>query len=363
MLLAAALAGAELVNEEACWLEAWQRDQPYVINSMLAVFSLFSAPETLQARYELFHTAYVDRGRIAIVDQPLIPGQNVTELLQIAKAVKEAYEKGLLTYVANETGVYAYYNGTLAMTIKMAEGEEWNVKFGAWTSRQLSGGTWLNYTTVEIKVNETVTQYLALIYARYINESHKLYVFTLAQVGESGYSQAFTWADYWFKNKTVYFGDWVVVSNTTLSSYFAAVSRAVDELAKKWQASDKQYKPQAYPQMSQALMEISRAIAGTDIDKPLGRGYALVTDIALAAALFAFGARAMFAFGVVDSVYSAVEAYRRTRNPGFATFCGVFKGMKTLMTAPMGRYGVIHTIQKGAISYVAGCASLIPFGR
>jgi len=157
VLLAVVLVGAELVNEEACWLETWQRDQPYVVNSMLAVFSLLSAPETLQARYELFHTAYVDGGRITIVDQPLIPGQNVTELLQVAKAVKEAYEKGLLTYVANETGVYTYFNGTLAMAIKMAEGEEWNVEFGAWTSRQLSGGTWFNYTTVEIKVNETVS--------------------------------------------------------------------------------------------------------------------------------------------------------------------------------------------------------------
>ena len=75
----------------------------------------------------------------------------------------------------------------------MAEGEEWNVKFGAWTSCQLDGNTWLNYTTVEIKVNETIIQYLALIYARYINESHRLYVLTLAQMGDGGHSQAFTW--------------------------------------------------------------------------------------------------------------------------------------------------------------------------
>jgi len=155
-VLLCVLTVAALASAEAYWLEAWQRDQPHVVNSMLAVFSLFGAPETLQARYELFHTAYVDGREIAIVDSPLIPSQNVTELLQIAMAVKAAYESGRLTYVANETGLYAYYNGTLAMTIEVAEGGEWDLKFGAWTSRQLDGNTWLNYTMVEIKINETV---------------------------------------------------------------------------------------------------------------------------------------------------------------------------------------------------------------
>jgi hypothetical protein len=77
-----------------------------------------------------------------------------------------------------------------------------------------------------------VLEYLALVYVRHINKSHKLYVFTLAQVDGGRYSLSFTWANYWFKNKTVYFGDWVVVANTTLSGYYAAMSRAVDALAK-----------------------------------------------------------------------------------------------------------------------------------
>jgi hypothetical protein len=47
----------------------------------------------------------------------------LTSLLQIAKLIKEAYEKGLLTYTANETGLYAYYNGTLALAVEKAEGD------------------------------------------------------------------------------------------------------------------------------------------------------------------------------------------------------------------------------------------------
>ncbi len=231
--------------------------------------------------------------------------------------IKEAYEKGLLTYTANETGFYAYYNGTLALAVEKAEGEGWSVKFGEWTSRRLNANTWLNFTTLWINVNGTVLEYLALVYVRHINESHKLYVITLAQAGGGRYSLAFTWASYWFKNKTVYFGDWVVAANTTLSSYYAALSRAVDALAKKWQASDRRFMPKAYRQISQALREISRAVAGTDIDKPLGRGYALVTDIIIKAILVSSFARqvlAAVAAGVFFGAYSAWDYYARTGN-------------------------------------------------
>ena len=132
---------------------------------------------------------------------------------------------------------------------------------------------------------------------------------TLAQVDGGRYSLAFTWANHWFK-KTVYFGDWVAAANTTLSSYYAAMSTAVDALAKKRQASDKQYKPQAYPQISQALREISRAVAGTDIDKPLGRGYALVTDITPAVKAYIIAV----AGGAIVGEITATFTYARTGN-------------------------------------------------
>ena len=244
----------------------------------------------------------------------------MTSLFQIAKSIKEAYEKGFLTYTANETGFYAYYNGTLALAVEKADGDGWSVKFGEWTSRQLDVNTRLNFTTLWINANGTVLEYLALMYVRHINESHKLYVITLAQVDGGRYSLAFTWANYWFKNKTVYLGDWVVVANTTLSGYYAAMSRAVDALAKKWQASDKQYKPQAYPQISQALREISRAVAGTDIDKPLGRGYALVTDIAPAVKAFIITAVGSAIIGTI----TAMGTYSRTGSVSRAVACGAW---------------------------------------
>ncbi len=226
-----------------------------------------------------------------------------------------------MTYTANETGFYAYYNGTLALAVEKAEGDGWSVKFGEWTSRRLDANTWLNFTTLWINVNGTVLEYLALVYVRHISESHKLFVFTLAQVDGGRYSVAFTWANYWFKNKTVYLGDWVVVvANTTLSGYYAAMSRAIDALAKKRQASDKQFMPKTYRQISQALREISRAVARTDIDKPLDRGYALVTDLAPAAAAFIITVASSAIVGTI----AAVTTYHRTGNVGRAVACGAW---------------------------------------
>jgi hypothetical protein len=231
-----------------------------------------------------------------------------------------------LKYTANETGFYAYHNGTLALAVEKAEGDGGSVKFGEWTSRRLDADTWLNFTTLWI--NGTVLEHLAPVYVRHINKSHRLYVFTLAQVDGGRYSLAFTWADYWFKNKTVHFGDWVVVANTTLSGYYAAMSRAVDALAKKWQASDKQYKPQAYPQISQALREISRAVAGTDIDKPLGRGYALVTDIVPAKALVV----ALVGSALAGATAAAISYFWFQRPAPRAAACGLWVGVHTFFS-------------------------------
>ena len=66
-----------------------------------------------------------------------------------------------------------------------------------------------------------------------------------------------------------------------------AEEEAVNRIANAWQSSDKQYKPQAYPQISQDLMQISRAIAGTDVNAAIRQGYALVTDVNLALGIVA----------------------------------------------------------------------------
>ena len=323
LLVVLALAGA-----------AYAADESFIVNSLFGAFSLIDTPDALLPRYELFHTAYVTSSGITIVDGPLIPGANATELAALAKAIfhdlKQKYDSGQLQVVANETGVYAYQNGTLAFALTTAVPESatgWlSIEFGNWTSMQLDSNTWLNYTRAKAAGRD----WLVLYYVRYVNETHRLYVITLAEVEDGGYGRVFTWANYWFKNKTVYFGDWVVVEqNVTLSQYYALLSAAVDKLAKKWQSSDKQYKPQAYPQISQALMQISRAIAGTDIDAVLRKGYALVTDVWIKVAFI--GA---LAAGVAQGLYT----YAITRDARRALFCGFNTFWNTFLigVAPIG---------------------------
>ena len=309
-------------------------DEAFIVNSLFGAFSLINVPDALMPRYELFHTAYVTSSGITIVDGPLIPGANATELAALAKAVlhdlRQQLDNGSLQIAANETGLYVYQNGTLAFAMATAVPENatgWlSVEFGNWTSMRLDSNTWLNYTRAKAAGRD----WLVLYYVRYVNETHRLYVITLAEVEDGGYGRVFTWANYWFKNKTVYFGDWVVVErNVTLSQYYALLSTAVDRLAKKWQSSDKQYKPQAYPQISQALMQISRAIAGTDIDAVLKKGYALVTDVWIKVAFI--GA---LAAGVAQGLYT----YAITRDARRALFCGFNTFWNTFLigVAPIG---------------------------
>jgi hypothetical protein len=132
----------------------------------------------------------------------------------------------------------------------------------------------------------------------------------------------------------VYFGDWVVVEgNFTLSQYYALLSTAVDRLAKKWQSSDRQYKPQAYPQISQALMQISRAVAGTDIDKPLGKGYALVTDVTIGVGL---------ASAVIFGGLAAYDCYRRTGSLGRAVAVGLWVGVNSFFAGALGGWWSVY---------------------
>ena len=188
--------------------------------------------------------------------------------------------------------------------------------------------TWLNYSWVEANGSK----FLFLAYVKYIDNTHKLYVFTLAEEAGGRYARAFTWANYWFKNKTTYFGDWVVVQGAdSLSSYYAAMANAVNALADKWK-SDKGYVPQSYPQIARALQQISRAVTGTRIDLPVDKGYGLVTDFAqIFASALLYGVLVGTAFGVIT--------YWRTGDARQAVMCGLSMGAVAFASSLAPFYG------------------------
>ena len=65
---------------------------------------------------------------------------------------------------------------------------------------------------------------------------------------------------------------------------------------------------------------MSRAVAGTDIDKPLGRGYALVTDPAPAVTAFIITA----AGGAIVGTITATFTYARTGDARRAALCATW---------------------------------------
>ncbi|MFN3805396.1 MAG: hypothetical protein ACK4SY_10095, partial [Pyrobaculum sp.] len=264
------LAAATYASNEMCTVDT------SLIAKMFATFSLLDVPLPAQARYDLFHTAYITERGISIVNYPLIPGEEVREMLATAQLIREMIQNGTIRVAANETGLYAYYNGNLTLAIeKTTSSEEADIYFDEWTSIKISENTWLNYTNVYMRGGE----FLLLYYVKYVSETHRLYVITLAKKGDGGYDYLVGWANYWFKDKQVYFGDWIVAKNLTLSQFFTKAADAVDRLKREWDASDRQYKPQAYPQIAQSLREIARTIGGTSIDLPIKNATMLVTDV------------------------------------------------------------------------------------
>jgi len=286
-------------------------DVSLIVNTIVASLSLMDAPQP--EKYDLFYTAYVNSSGITIVNKPLIPGLNLTEYVRLALLVKQLYKNGTLYFTANETGIYGWINGTLtfALTTTPVEGAL-ALNFANWTTTQLDSNTWLNYTWVEANGSK----FLLLAYVRHISATHKFYVFTLAEEAGERYARAFTWANYWFKNKTTYFGDWVVVEGAdSLSAYYVAMANAVNALADKWK-KDKGYVPQSYPQIARALGQISRAVAGTRIDLPVDKGYGLVTDplpLAVKAGLLA---------AAIAGVGVGILNYVQTGDAGRAARCG-----------------------------------------
>jgi len=289
-------------------------DVSLIVNTILASLSLMNAPQP--EKYELFYTAYVNASGITIVDKPLIPGSNLTEYVRLALLIRELYKNGTLYFTANETEIYGWINGTLfyALTFTPMEGML-VLNFANWTTMQLDSNTWLNYTWVEANGSK----FLFLVYVRHISDTHKLYVFTLAEEVGGRYARAFTWANYWFKDKATYFGDWVVVEGAdSLSTYYAAMARAVDALANKWKR-DKGYVPQAYPQIARALRQISRAVTGTRIDLPVDKGYGLVTD-------FVHIFKGALLAGVLIGTSFGVITYLSTGDARRAVMCGLSMG-------------------------------------
>ena len=99
-------------------------------------------------------------------------------------------------------------------------------------------------------------------------------------------------------------------------------------------------------------------MAGTDVDKPLGRGYALVTDIikAILATAFARQVATAVATGIGFGAVSAWDYYDRTRDWRGAIRCGMrmaaFAYTVTIFSPYVsGVYAAYYTSASFAVGY------------
>jgi len=116
------------------------------------------------------------------------------------------------------------------------------------------------------------------------------------------YSYVFTYTNYWFKNKTTFYRDWIILPEgaSGLSEYYNLVTYGVKWLSQNvynrassgysTRGRNSGYVPQAYPQTANAVETLANNIP-TEINLPVEKGNALATDAIPLAVIIAVAKR------------------------------------------------------------------------
>jgi len=267
------------------------RSKLIMLTTIALLFS--DIPLEYVERYELFNTLYIYRsGGVELVTQPYLPGDIV---LNVTRAVAELKKNSNISYAISEGRVDIYVNGSLALTIEYGEDlQSWSLWVGELRNKTIDRNTIVYWRWLRANFTNEFVYYYAVYLIRNVSDTHRVYIATVAELKPdySGYSYVFTFASYWFKNKTTFFGDWIALPEGTdsLSDYYRLVAYGVKWLSenvyngtspgylKRGKSSG--YVPQAYPQIANALEILADSIP-QEIDLPIERGYAIVVDFLL----------------------------------------------------------------------------------
>jgi hypothetical protein len=277
------LVRAEGVNEEV--------DRSKLI--MLAMIALFFSDIPLEQveRYELFHTLHIYRnGSVQLVNQPYLPGDL---LLNITRIVAEVKKNTNISYIVSEGRIDVYVNGSLVYTIEYGESlTSWSLWVGELHNKSIDNNTVVYWRGIRANFTNNFIDYYAIYLIRNVSDTHRVYIATAAELKPdySGYNYAFAYTCYWFKNKTTFYGDWIILPEGAdiLSDYYKLLAYGVKWLSENVyngtspgyfaRGRSSGYVPQAYPQIANAL-EILASNIPTEIDLPVEKGYVLVMDL------------------------------------------------------------------------------------
>jgi hypothetical protein len=291
---------------------------------MLAMIALMFSDITLDQveRYELLNTLYIYRnGSVELVKSPYLPGDLVLNMTRIVVEVRKNMSsisvsspgEGIVNIVLSNVTIYggtiSYGNVTIARvdnsTIKVfANGTEvatailgrevssWSIVLGESHSRIIDDNTVVYWRSIAINISNTIVNYTLIQLIRNVSDTHRVYITSVAELKSdgSGYSYVFTYANYWFKNKTTFYGDWIALPEgaSSLSDYYRLVAYGVKWLSQNvyngaspgyfTRGRNSGYVPQAYPQIANALETLASNIPA-EINLPVEKGYALITDV------------------------------------------------------------------------------------
>jgi len=260
---------------------------------MLAMIALMFSDVPLEQveRYELFNTLYIYRnGSVELVRSPYLPGDIV---LNITKMVVEVKRSTNISYAVSEGRVDVYINGSPAFIIVYGENlSSWSLWVGELRNKSIDSNTVMYWRRVRANFTNNFVDYYVAYLIRNVSDTHRVYIASVAELKPdgSGYSYVFTYASYWFKNKTTFYGDWIVLPEgaSSLSEYYKLIAYGVEWLSQNvyngaspgyfTRGRNSGYVPQAYPQIANALKTLASNIPA-EISLPVEKGYALTTDI------------------------------------------------------------------------------------
>jgi hypothetical protein len=279
----ALLVRAEGVNEEV--------DRSKLIMLATITLALSDIPLDQVEKYELFHTLYIYRnGSVQLINQPYLPGELV---LNITKTAIDIKKNTNISIVTSEGRVDMYINGSLAYAIEYGENvSSWSLWLGELYNKTVDNNTIIYWRWVRANYTNEFIDYNVIYLIRNVSNTHRVYIATAAELkpDNSSYSYVFTFANYYFMNKTTFYGDWIILPEgaNSLSEYYKSIAYGVKWLSENVyngtspgymkRGKDSGYVPQAYPQIANALKTLVQNIP-EEINLPVEKGYALVTDI------------------------------------------------------------------------------------
>jgi len=234
-------------------------------------------------RYELFNTLYIYRnGSKVLVNEPYIPGDEVLNVTYAAKEVRDKIQSREIQYITEGNVTTVLWNGTEVMRIEVVDGDEgWTVYTEPVYNRTLDSNTVMYWRKVYANLSGYIAEYILVNLIRNVSQTHRIYIATVAEKQGDRYLYAFTYTNYWFKNKTTFFGDWIILPEgaPTLADYYKMIADGVKWLSTNiYKGSSPGYVPTSYPQIAKALNDLANNIP-KEINLEVEKGYALVTDV------------------------------------------------------------------------------------